>query len=368
MNHQCHVIPESTATVNGCLTQPATPILTPEEAEISRYLSELIIPHSLLNEAYKGAQRVIERNNVLSELDHAVIVGESGCGKTTLCDIIQKEYGDQETEFRLGYQFKMPVLITSIKSPVTNRSLARNLLRAMGDETALNGTSHVLTERLILQMEHIETKVIILDESHDLFTLGARGKNGVSKELGAALNWIKALINRTKVTVILMGLPQTIDLINSDEQLARRFKSTFHLKTFSPPSESDTGLADFVDDLLTFLTVSMEQYFDDYTAFNDHRDCANRLYLATGGSPARVKALVMDAACLAVKAKDRIITAAHFEMAFHSTAETNARIKMACTHTREQHDAMDQLYTDKAINPFAVPTAELVALIGAARV
>jgi hypothetical protein len=368
MNRQSVATPLSTAAVNGCLTAPTTPILAPEEAEISRFLSETVIRHSLLDDAYNGAQRVIERNNVLSELDHAVIIGESGCGKTTLCDIIQNEYGPQDTEFRLGCQFKLPVLMTSINSPVTNRSLARSLLRAMGDQSALNGTSQVLTERLILQMANIHTKVIILDESQDLFTLGAQGKNGVSKELGAALNWIKALINRTKVTVILMGLPRTIDLINTDEQLARRFKSTFHLKTFAPPSDNDHGLVGFVDELLTHLVVEMDQYFDDFTEFGSNLDYANRLYLATGGSPARVKTLVMDAACLAVKAKNRIITAAHFEKAFRSTAETNARIKMACTHSREQDAAMDQLYAGKAINPFALPTAEIDALIGAARV
>ncbi|MBK1646130.1 hypothetical protein CKO25_16045 [Thiocapsa imhoffii] len=368
MNHQCHVTPEPTATENGSLTKAATPILTPQEAEISRYLSETIIRHRLLDEAYKGAQRVIERNSVLSEFDHAVIVGDSGCGKTTLCDIIQKEYGFQETEFRLGYQFTKPVLITSIKSPVTNRSLARNLLRAMGDETALNGTSHVLTERLIFQMEQIQTKAIILDESHDLSTLGASGRNGVSKELGAALNWIKALINRTKITVILMGLPRTIDIINSDEQLARRFKSTFHLKPFSPPPDGDDGLADFVDFLLSHLMTDMAKHFDRFIEFNGNLDYANRLYLATGGSPARVKTLVMDAACLAANLKARIITAAHFEKGFRSRAETNARIKMAATHIREQDDAMDQVRAGKAINPFALETAEVNALIGAARV
>lgn len=368
MNRQSVATPLSAAVVNGCLTAPTTPILESDEAAISHFLSETIIRHNLLDDAYNGAQRLIERNTVLSELDHAVIVGESGCGKTTLCDIIQNEYGPKNTEFRLGSQFTLPVLIASVKSPVTNRSLARSLLRAMGDQTALSGTSHVLTERLVIQMKHTQTKVIILDESQDLFTLGAQGKNGVSKELGAALNWIKALINQTKVTFILMGLPRTIDLINTDEQLARRFKSTFHLKTFSPPSNEDNGLVEFVEELLTYLVLDMSQYFDDFIEFGRNLDYANRLYLATGGSPARVKALVMDAACLAVKVKDRVITPAHFEKAFQSTAETNARIKLACEHSREHHAAMDQVRAGKVINPFALPAAEVAKRIGAATV
>jgi hypothetical protein len=41
---------------------------------------------------------------------------------------------------------------------------------------------------------------------------------------------------------------------------------------------------------------------------------------------------------------------------------------MAATHIREQDDAMDQVRAGKAINPFALETAEVNALIGAARV
>jgi len=335
--------------------------LTPEEKAIVQTASSVIVEHPKLYQAHQAIYDTLNHNLARAELKHLMIVGDSGCGKSTLCDLLVKEFEVSQEAFQLGYRKRLGLLHASVHSPVTPRMLAKSLLRAMGFAGSLNGNSQDLTEQLIIDLDQCEVKVVMLDETQHLYALGLSSGSNPTKRLRESLDWIKTVINRTRITFVLMGMPELVDLIAADQQLSRRFSREYYLSPLPMPDQTHDDIGQFVDGILSAITDL--SYFDEAVSFSDDLPRAMRMYLATGGLPASIKELVTDAALQAFRAGDRVITQHHFSSAFEPNRRVQAEILKFQETRHDLNDLMSRSEPSGMFNPFTLPMCELNSLL-----
>ena len=342
--------------------------LSPDIKNILRSISETVVNHPILADAYGGICKTMLENEAYSERSHLLILGESGCGKSTLCDMIATKFGPVDREFHLGLHLDQTALIASLSSPLTPRFIAKTLLRALGHQGSLAGTSDTLTDRLLTTLKQCGTKLIILDETQHLQALGITG-NGYSHKLRESLDWIKSLISKTSITFVLMGMPTLLELIEADEQLARRFSTVYYLKPFGVPFEtdSDRGNRVYENRLGIFVDALLERacelpYFDEHDTFANNIPNAARVYLATAGTPARISKLVIKAAQVAYESQVRRITIEHFAKAYTPEKAVRAQISQRMASSEQLTRTMSRLVEGKTLNPFELDSADLFSI------
>jgi type II secretory pathway predicted ATPase ExeA len=346
--------------------------------DIMKTIGEAVVNHPMIQEAFDGICEAIVENEIISDRSHLLIIGDSGCGKSTLCDLFAKKFQPETRAFQLGLQLNQVALMTSLSSPLTPRFMAKTLLRTLGYKGSLGGTSDALTDLLLTMLKQAGIQVIFLDETQHLQALGMNS-SGYSHKLRESLDWIKSLINKSEVTFVLMGMPPLVELIQADEQMARRFSKTCYLKPFPMPTKKEeaTGkdaaeknaheednpgdwLGEFVD---TLLDIACQlPYFDDYEAFGDNTENANRVYLATAGTPARINSLVIAAVRQAYEAGDRRIGLEHFAKAYQPERIVRAQISRVMETSEHLANTMSRLVEGKTLNPFELDGADLFSL------
>lgn len=331
--------------------------LDDNELHLKNTVSDCVIQHAALAYAKQYICDVIKENSVASEARHVMLVGDSGCGKTTLLDIIKSENRATEKGFGLGIGSNQPVLALSLPSTVTSRSMAMSILRAMGDTSHRTGNCQELTEVVIHYIKQSDVKVIFLDEFQHLLALGRAGIHGANQHLLAARNWIKSIINATNVTFVLMGTPDSVALINSERQLERRFPHFLELRPFAMPSNQDTSFAEFADNLLK-LVVEETDFFIRAESFCENLDDAVRLYVATQGVPSGIKDFVDHASRIAYRRKSGVITMSDFAGAF--TVLKMPRLKFAAARARlEECRSLTDAMEGRSLNVFTMAQGEL---------
>jgi len=339
---------------------PEHSVLSDPEKNIIETLSTRVIMHSRLQEARALMQCVATENQSLSEPRHAILIGEAGCGKSTLLDMIVDELPPKEEAFTLGIRTQQTILVLSLPSTITPRSMAIQMLRALGDQTTLNGTCQELTERLVHYIRQCNVQLVFLDEFQHLLALGRGTANGANKRLVEARNWIKSIINATHVTFVLMGMPETLTLIESEPQLERRFTHLYTLEPFNVPSKADLQMVQFADALMSATVTDLG--FRSAEWFSSRPDDAMRLYVATSGVPSTIKDLIIRAALIAHRQGDGDISMVHFAQAFSRAKQ--ARLEMeAARLRRDKRRNLVSALEGRVLNPFAAKSDEIRPLV-----
>jgi hypothetical protein len=329
------------------MTQASTklaPAGTLTEHDVISKLSERIVLHPALS---AGIDRVLD----LIEPRHMIIVGDSGCGKTTLCDELEQRLGTLDKEHWFGTQREIPAIFASVPSPVTPRSTAAALLRAMGVTRNISGTTYERTEELIGLFKSCTTKAVFLDDFQHLLSKGQTLSQATSRQLREVQDWIKSIIVRSGVTFVLLGLYETLALIDSEPQMSRRFTFVHELKPFPRPEDPKSdkkvppAMVAFADDLMCHALNDTE-YFHDGVDFRNDPDAAVRLYVATEGVPSPIKDLIVDAARDAYRRKERVISMANFARAFDTRLEL-----LKAKNERLRRDGLNEQKVP-AVNPF----------------
>jgi len=340
---------------------PKHPRLSLEEKQLIDMLSSNIIMHIGLQKARDIIQEVVAENSHLSEPRHVILIGDSGCGKSTLLDLIRAEHPAKEDCFQLGIRMQQTVLTLSLPSTITPRSMAIAMLRSLGDQSALNGTCQELTERLIHYIRQCNVQVIFLDEFQHLLALGRGNAQGANQRLLTARNWIKSVIVATHVTFVLMGMPDTLALIDQEPQMERRFTHLLHLSPFEPPSPSNIQLAQFADGLLD-TAVQELGLFGGAEKFLPSLDDSLRFYAATQGVPSTIKDLVIRAALCAYRRQSRAISMSDFASAFAQLKQARSEVDAARIRLNKRI-TFAKAIEGRVVNPFSVSADELRPII-----
>lgn len=283
-------------------------------------LDKVVIPHPAWMHAMQGIQDCVSKSEVYREPVGSLLLSEGGMGKTTVCRAILAQM-PHTTKIEQGQEKTIiPAFYAEVPSPATVKTVAASLLTKLNDPSPLAGNTAQMTQRLCKLLTACETKLVLLDEFHHLFDI-RQTRTRINHNV---CNWIKSLVNETKVTFCLVGLPQFAPILAIDSQLGRRFPLEFALSALRVGTSTESG------PLLPFLT-QIKQTLLNKLQFQavphlDRYDIALQVYAATGGSPAFIMALTKEAARFALDAKTNLLTLEDFALAWSTGITAKASL------------------------------------------
>lgn len=158
-----------------------------------------------------------------------LIKAPSGAGKSTLGRAYHASF-PRRHEAERTY---VPVLLVTVPSSPTARSLAGAILEALGFKKLHRGSAPEKTAVIHDLFLKCGVEMVILDEAQHLFyppTVAA------FRDL---TDWLKNFLEESKVCLVACGLPAAERVVDSNEQLRRRFSERLSLTPFSLEDEDD---------------------------------------------------------------------------------------------------------------------------------
>jgi Cdc6-like AAA superfamily ATPase len=229
--------------------------------------------------------RCHQHSKISAEPECLLITGWQGTGKTTLYKNYARGFPRRVTDEGT----EVPVLATTIPVPATVKSLATQLLHAMGDPKAEKGSSTSQTLRLLGLAEDCGVELIILDEFQHFID---RDSNSILEE---AADWLKNLINNSEKPVVLLGMPYCDIILRANAQLERRFTMRVSLEPFGWEEKIKR------DEFKTFLShLDAKLPLPERSNLSLH-ETAFRLYCATNGYVGYLMKLIRGAAHFAIE-------------------------------------------------------------------
>lgn len=164
-------------------------------------------------------------SRIAAEPECMLVTGAQGTGKTTLIEWYVGDFVIRE----LPEKRVVPILMATVPAPATVKNLATEMLKSIGDPAADRGTISSITLRLRKFLIDCEVELIILDEFQHF---DDRNSKGVLKIVS---DWLKNLLNQTKVPIVLVGMPGCESVLDAkgNEQLKRRFSNRERIEPFS---------------------------------------------------------------------------------------------------------------------------------------
>jgi Cdc6-like AAA superfamily ATPase len=196
------------------------------------------------------------------------IIGESRSGKSRVLDHVTLQYPSE----RRDEGMYMPILIISTPSKPTVKGLAEKLLLALSDPLwNRRASENEKTERLIVLLKQVGTTMIIIDEFQHFYDKSSH------KIQHHVADWLKTLVDRARIALVVAGLPSCMAVISQNEQLSGRFTGAIQMPRFDWLKDGERG--EFISILEAFQNMLTEYEFPDLTS----DAMAFRFYCATGG-------------------------------------------------------------------------------------
>ncbi|MFC7422117.1 TniB family NTP-binding protein [Iodobacter arcticus] len=266
-------------------------------------LDKILIRHPSFDFALKGVLRAIVQSHSFKEPVGCMLLAEGGMGKTKICEAIISMFQKKQVQNVDAEITHIPAFYTEVPSPVSVSTLASNMLEQLNDPSPLMGTIASKTKRIVVYLKTCETRIILLDEVHNLLNNG-RGSEQVNT---IALRWLKSLVNNSGVCICLVGVPECETIIDSDPtwQQARRFKYRFRL------SPLQVGTAEKPSELYHFLTQMCSEAKKRFALvhmpmISNYQETL-RMYAATRGNLSFVMTIIREAILQAWRQDRKIV-------------------------------------------------------------
>lgn len=252
----------------------------------------IYVSHPKLEKIWDRMEHCREFSQIAAEPKGMLITGEQGAGKTKLIE----RYVARFPRVVMPEKTIVPVLVIDVIIPATVKSLVEDMLASLGDPAAGKGTVASQTRRFCKYLKKCETRLIIVDEFQHF-----KDRESL-KVLKTISDWLKVLMNRTKLPIVLSGMPNSKDVLDAkgNEQLKRRFTWRERLEPFG---WSDVeGEEERQDDMRKFLVMvedALAEILPKRPGLSGV-DTASRIHEATGGNVDKIMKLVRHAAGMAL--------------------------------------------------------------------
>jgi hypothetical protein len=265
-----------------------------------RRLHTIFVQYPRFAKLLREIKRVHTEADLLVEPLCMMVTGNSGVGKSTLI----AEYARHWPRNDVDDGVQVPVLKTEVPLPATISGLATQLLRALGVPNPGAGTVDHRRWRLVSMLKKCAVQLVILDEFQHLVERGSR------RRIETVADWIKSVINETKIPFVLVGMPSARSALEHSAQLARRFRIRREIEPF-----------DWVMQPVEF--EKLLQLLDDQLPFPNRAGLASaeiapRLHLATRGNISVLTTLLRDSGRSALLSGSARLELAHLAESYDS--------------------------------------------------
>ncbi|MGK8209216.1 TniB family NTP-binding protein [Burkholderia cenocepacia] len=224
--------------------------------------------------------------------------GHSGTGKTTLLRFYESNFPRKED----AEGPTIPVLYVGTPSRPTIKNLSQAILDEIGDNVP-RGSAEDKTKHICALFERCGVEVLIIDEFQHFVEYGNK------REARLASDWLKKLMDDTKVCVILGGLPNGVSVIRDNIQLARRFSAQHEVRRFDWRNRDDCKeFASILKHMHSRIPVPCVPLHAP--------EFANRMYIASAGILDYVAKLIDGAMSVAFRQRRKQIDMEAFGEAF----------------------------------------------------
>ena len=261
--------------------------------QLRNIVDNTLVPHSAFNRASDKLEQCFRSVTGASEPISIAIVGESRTGKSRLLE----EFAARHPAERRIEGLHMPILRAKAPAQPTVKGLVEVMLRALKDPRADKGTEQARTARLMGLIAAVETIVVMIDEFQHFYD------KGTHRVIYHVADWLKNLVDDTKVVLVVAGLPTCTSVIHQNEQLEGRFLAPVRMPRFN--WIDDEAREEFTA-ILGAFTEALSEHFDIPRLDSD--EMAFRCYCGTGGLMGYVTKLLRTAVWNAVDSKHRRIT------------------------------------------------------------
>ena len=261
--------------------------------QLRNLVDQILVPHTAFTLAAAKIDQCFLAADGANEPICIAVIGESRTGKSRVQEYVQSLH----SIVRLEDGLVVPVFRVVTPSLPTIKNLVETMLEALGDPKFDKGTEAAKTRRLIKLLKKVRTRMVVLDEFQHFYDKGSH------KVWYAVANWLKSLIDQTKVALLVAGLPSCRAVIEQNEQLRGRFMAPVNMPRFD--WQDAASRAEFIAILSAFHEV-LSQHFD--LPVLDTEEMAFRMYCATGGLIGYLTKVLRHTVWNAVDAGTRSIT------------------------------------------------------------
>jgi Bacterial TniB protein len=233
------------------------------------HVERMLVTHTAFKKALDSLEQAFNAAPTIQDPMGLFIIGESRTGKSRLIE----EFMDAHPTIRLLEGVEMPIVKVLVPSKPSVKGLAAEILRALGDPLADKGTEQVMTARLLIFLKFCKVRLLILDEGQHLVD-----KSSKYTLIHHVSDWLKNLMNQSKVIVVIAGLEYAQTILSQNEQLRGRFANKISMPRFDWREEQSRN--EFLGLLAGFNEYMKEQF--SLPDLSQH-EVALRFYLASGG-------------------------------------------------------------------------------------
>jgi hypothetical protein len=270
-------------------------------------LRKEVIEHSKFTLAIREIARIHKRGKAAGVAEGLLFVAQTGSGKTTVLQYYENMFPREQT--RRGT--RIPVLRVDTPEAPTVKSLAEAILFAMGDPAAAKGTATSKTNRIIHFLKECGVELLFIDEFQHFYD-GRR-----TSESTRVTDWVKNLINRAGIPVVLSGLPRSISVVNANPQLRRRYGAPHYMQPFGFDTQDERlefrGVLKVIQSRLPVPCIDLSE-----------GNMAQRFYFASHGLLDYVVKIIDDAVSRVETGSVESLTQKSFEISFRRTIWLNA--------------------------------------------
>lgn len=244
----------------------------------------------ILHPSYHNALRTIKlslRNSEAGkEAVSAMLVGDPGTGKTSVCQALEEYLGPASEQSQPGDVRKIiPCLYTRIPPRATIKGFAIKICEALGGREHQRGISSI-EKRILTLLVTSKTRLMTFDEFNNLALKGAE------KSQTSLCNWIKDLMDESRIPICLAGIPDSEQVVDANDQLPRRYPYRARLQNFE---YSDLPSSDWVRVLAAFGQELQRVGEYQHCLPLTEPYCSKALYVHTGGNMSPLSLLLSSA-------------------------------------------------------------------------
>lgn len=255
-------------------------------------VEDILVPHTAVQLAMSRIWQCYVAATYSKEPICLALIGPSRSGKSSVLENIES----RDPQIRLDDGLIVPILRVSTPSSPTVKGLAEILLAKLGDPSPGKGTETNMTSRLITLLKAAKTKMIMIDEFQHFYDKSSH------KVMHHVADWLKLLIDQSRVALVVSGLPSCQAVLNQNEQLAGRFLAPIHMPRF------DWKNGNLREEFIAILGAFQEGLSEYDLPKLDSDTMAFRFYCASGGLIGYVAKILREAIWNAISANTNVIS------------------------------------------------------------